>query len=340
MKSTKKPALPLTDENGRFHPGVSALPAKRLTSQMWQLASLRHPGMAEQLRELLQDAAEQGVTWAHPAATNGAGASPLHIACIQGNKPGVAALLEFRGASAADFVDKCDSFGTSALMAAACRGRAGCVELLLLARANPNLKNKNGYTGERISPPRERLLMPVCSLSPSLLMMMPAVCLGTRAALEAAVDAGHSECAALLCAHGACPPSQKRPATARQEAKRAGQPFHWDRGLSSQDWWKTEGLPSQARKCRELEAQLMKHLLGAAPDAHLLETPLDRLARVERAHTMQFRKEHQRKATARQREESRQAQITAWNEKIQGNGLRRSYPPGALNPVAEVWTAP
>ena len=215
MKSTKKPALPLTDENGRFHPGVSALPAKRLTSQMWQLASLRHPGMAEQLRELLQDAAEQGVTWAHPAATNGAGASPLHIACIQGNKPGVAALLEFRGASAADFVDKCDSFGTSALMAAACRGRAGCVELLLLARANPNLKNKNGYTGERISPPRERLLMPVCSLSPSLLMMMPASERAQHSKRRSTLDTASAR---RYCAH--MERARRRRSVRRQRARR------------------------------------------------------------------------------------------------------------------------
>lgn len=165
------------------------------------------------------------------------------------------------------------------------------------------------------------------------------------AALEAAVDAGHSECTSLLLSHGARTEPPKRPATARKEARVAGAPFHWDRGLASQCWWRHQGLPSQSRAYRELEAQLTKHVLSAAPDAQLLETPLDRFARSERAHTIQFRKEQERKSTAREREQHRQAQIHNWNAKIESASLRRSarHSPtsaGRVGHVAEVWTAP
>ena len=144
-----EPSLPLCDEAGRFLPGVSALPAKRLAGRMWHLASQRTAGAPESLRVLLEQAERHGVTWSHPSASNGSGATPLHIACILGNRTAVAHLLDYRGAYATDFIDRCDNFGTTALMAAACRGREGCVSMLLKAHADPNIKNYRGYTGAR-----------------------------------------------------------------------------------------------------------------------------------------------------------------------------------------------
>ena len=140
------------------------MPGKRIAAQIKQLSSIRHPGLAAELRAVLEEAGHRGITWAHPAACSGSGASPLHIACITGNKTAVAHLLEFRGASASDFIDRKDGFGNTAVIAAAGRGRAGCVELLLLAGANPNIKTKSGYTGARAIPQPFRLHLCHCEL--------------------------------------------------------------------------------------------------------------------------------------------------------------------------------
>ena len=146
-KPLDEPTLPLANEQGRFLPGTSAVPAKRVAARMWHLAAQRSSQAVQALHVTLEDGARRGITWAEPSASNGNGATPLHIACIQGNKPGVNLLLAFRGHNEAAFVNRRDAFGNTALMAAACRGRVGCVALLLNANANPNIKNKQGYTG-------------------------------------------------------------------------------------------------------------------------------------------------------------------------------------------------
>ena len=121
------------------------------------------------------------------------------------------------------------------------------------------------------------------------------------AALEAAVDSGHRECASLLLAHGARSEAPPSPGRAKKEAKRAGESFHWDRQAGNQNWWVEGSLPMQTRKCRELDAQLTKHVLSAISDAKLLDSPLDRFAKVEKAHSAQFRKEAARRDETRAR---------------------------------------
>jgi len=69
------------------------------------------------------------------------------------------------------------------IAAGRCRGRKGCIELLLDAGADANLQNHKGYT-----------------------------------ALEAAVDAAHGECADLLIARGARVPVPTRPSSASSRA--------------------------------------------------------------------------------------------------------------------------
>jgi len=174
-------------------------------------------------------------------------------------------------------------------MAAACRGRQGCVALLLNAHADPNVKNQRGYT-----------------------------------ALEAAVDAAHGECAALLLAHGARSEAPPRPATARHEARGAGVPFfsRYERGAASQAWWALDGMPKQARRCRELDAQLARHVMSAAPDSQLLETPTDRFAKVERAHAARLRDEQQRRLGVAEREAVRERKVDAWRERVHSASLR------------------
>ena len=63
-----------------------------------------------------------------------------------------------------------DSYGNTALMAAACKGRLQCCRELLAAGADPRRANLRGYT-----------------------------------AVDAAVDAGHAECASMLFEAGAVP---------------------------------------------------------------------------------------------------------------------------------------
>lgn len=152
---------------------------------------------------------------------------------------------------------------------------------------------------------------------------MRPVCIA-RAALQAAVDSGNGECASLLMARGARAEAPPRAAAARKQAKAAGERFHWDRGLASQNWWVQDGLPKQSRRCRELDAQLTQHVLSAVPDAQLLETPLDRFHQVERQHALSAREEAQRRAGVAARERAREAKLSAWHERVEGAAMRSS----------------
>ena len=80
-------------------------------------------------------------------------------------------------------------------------------------------------------------------------------------------------------------------------------------------WWAQEGVPKSTRLCQELDAQLTKHALSSAPDAQLLETPLDRFARAERAHQRQFKAVAERRTTVQERQAQRQAKIDAWHSR-------------------------
>lgn len=279
--------FPVADEHGRFLPGVDPLPPRRIAARMWAICALPDGEHHEELRQLVEEGERRGVYFSDKAAVGGAGCNPLHVVSILGKPRCAEILLNYRGHNAD--IDLADDFGNTALHAAACRGRAKVCELLLLAGANPNVHNQRGYTP-----------------------------------LGAAVDAAHTECVALLLGHGAMPDPAQRPAQARREAKDARQPFHWDRGLAAQSWWQQHGMPRQSRRCRELDMCLAKHLLSACPDAKLLETPLDRLQRVERAHEKQRNKEMQRRQTAQQRSNEREQKMLAYREKIERHALRRS----------------
>ena len=286
LKPHEEPTLPLSDENGNFLPGVSAIPGRRSAVRMWQLCALTDAEHHKELLALVQTAERHGVTWAHPAARNGAGCTPLHVVAIHGKPHCCEVLLNYRGRN--NDVNITDDFGNTALMAAACRGRPKVCELLLLAGANPNAHNQRGYT-----------------------------------ALGAAVDAAHADCVALLMAHGAKADPAQRPAQARSEAKKAQQPFHWDRGLAAQSWLQHPGMPGQSRRCRELDQMLSKHLLSACPDAALLETPHDRFRRAERAHEKRRQEEMVRKREAGARQAAREEKLSAWKEKIERATLRQ-----------------
>ena len=54
----------------------------------------------------------------------------------------------------------------------------------------------------------------------------------------------------------------------------------------------------------------------------LLETPFDRYARVERAHSAQFSKEQKRRTGAAQRAAQREAKLSAWHDRVAGASLR------------------
>ena len=283
----EQPTLPHADENGRFLAGVDPLPARRLAVRMWQLCSLTDSEHHTELLPLIEEAERRGVFWSDKAAINGAGCTPLHVAAILGKPKCAEILLNYRARNSDINLE--DIYGNTALHAAACRGRAKVCELLLLAGADPNAHNRRGYTP-----------------------------------LGAAVDAAHHDCVALLLGHGAAPDPAQRPAQAKREAKEARQPFHWDRGLAAQSWWQREGAPRQARRCRELEQQLAQHLLSACPDAKLLETPIDRFQRAERAHEQQRQKEAQRRQIERQRADEREQKLIAWRQKIERNQMRIS----------------
>lgn len=282
-----EPTLPLSDENGRFLPGINALPAKRIAGRIWHFASLptRTAADAAALANLLDGT---NVPWTHPAATNGSGCTPLHIACIVGHRAAAQLLVDYRTSN--DDLNLRDSFGNTALMAAAARGRSACAAVLLRAGADPNIKNKRGYM-----------------------------------ALNAAVDAGHADCVGLISAHGGRQMETARPATARRECERTGAAFHWDRGLASQAWWTEQNMPMATRRSRELDAQLTKHVLSSVPDAQLLETPLDRFSKAERSYQKQFQKVAQRQASVRERDAIRQAKLHAWHQRV-GRGSSPSPP--------------
>ena len=81
-------------------------------------------------------------------------------------------------------------------------------------------------------------------------------------------------------------------------------------------------MPHQTRRCRELDAQLSKHVLSAAPDSALLETPLDRYHRVERLHSARVESEKKRALGASQRERDRTAFVQAWHSKVASASMR------------------
>ena len=287
MKDLDEPTLPLSDEHGRFFPNCTAIPGKRLAARIWQLCALPDADHHQELKATLEAAERLSIFWSDPSARNGAGSHPLHVAAILGKPRSVDALLQFRARNRD--VNLTDDFGNTALMAAACKGRTKVVELLLLAGAAANVKNKRGYT-----------------------------------ALGAAVDAAHADCVALLMGHGAVPEAMERPAQVRLEAKQASMPFHWDRGLAAQSWLQHEGMPKQTRRCFELDMQLTKHLLGACPDAKLLETPLDRYRVASRAHAKRQAQETTRKENAHARQLEREKKIFAWRDKIEHAGQHQA----------------
>ena len=207
-----EPTLPLCDENGRYFSGVTPAPAKRLATRIFQLAMLP-PSVANadaHLEQTLYEADSLGVTWSHPAARSGAGCTAIHVAAIAGRPAALRMLLD----RAALGVDCRDDFGNTPLIAAACRGRAQCVALLLAAGADPNAKNHRGYS-----------------------------------ALAAAVDAAKPHCAAALTADPRWrPEGSPSPGEEKRRAKAKGEPFHWERGLAEQGWLKEPGMPSQTRR--------------------------------------------------------------------------------------------
>mmetsp|Transcript_86736 Transcript_86736/g.173105 ORF Transcript_86736/g.173105 Transcript_86736/m.173105 type:complete len:276 (-) Transcript_86736:118-945(-) len=210
-----KPTLPLCDANGNFLPGLSTLPTRRLCSIMWHLAAR---GDARKLTDVAAEAeVAAGVDWSHRSASNGMGASPLMIAAIGGHRAAVSVLLSHTLPQTSP--DQADSDGNTALLAATCRGRTGCVRLLLQAHANPNVSNRRGYTP-----------------------------------LEAATDFGRAECVSLLLEAGARPSAPIKPSRPEK-----GGALQWERGASAQQWWQSSGMPGQTRRGRELDAQLKKH---------------------------------------------------------------------------------
>ena len=214
LSNRDRPTLPTCDEHGRFLPNCGRVPAKRLATIIWHLAAR---GEAERLDEVLSTAARDGVDWSHRFASNGVGASPLFIASMLGFQECVRCLLSHR--HLAGGVDMKDTFGNTALTAAASLGRVGCVRLLLQANADPNARNKSG-----------------CS------------------PLDAALDFGRPECTSALLAAGARSAERTLP-----PRRKKGEPLQWERGRASQSWLQEPGLPGQSRRARELEAQLKKH---------------------------------------------------------------------------------
>jgi hypothetical protein len=105
-----QPTLPLTDEAGRFYSGISALPARRHASRMWHLAASTSPDAVVSLEHLLDNFSRlSGESWAHPAARNGNGCTPLHVACIVGRPAAVRACL--RHASGPEVLNISDGHG-------------------------------------------------------------------------------------------------------------------------------------------------------------------------------------------------------------------------------------
>lgn len=250
--------LPLCNDAGTLFEGKSSLPLKRVAARMYLMSSQSRSDPSA-LETLLREASCHGLTWSHPAARSGSGCTPLHIACALG-RPMLVRLFIHYSQAGVDSVDVQDTFGNTALLVAACRGKHGCIKALLEAEANPNLSNHRGYTP-----------------------------------LNAAVDAAHSECAALLTAFGAAPPAPQTPGKLKREVQRSGGVFHWERGLAQQRWWSEAGLPRQSRRAMELQEQISRHMMASVPDAHLLETPLERFAIAERRHAKQHASDARRK---------------------------------------------
>jgi hypothetical protein len=171
-------------------------------------------------------------------------------------------------------------------MAAACKGRLQCCKELLAAGADPTISNLRGYT-----------------------------------AVDAAVDAGHAECAAILLQYGAVASSSSLADGGGKECHFAEAGRHRSKWTGRQHTmvtsaaWEDITLPRTTRLCRELDAQLSKHLL-AAPEAKLLETPHDRFARVERQHKRQVEREAARSGKQRERETTRSRVLADWHERV------------------------
>ena len=215
---------------------------------MWHLSA---NGAADRLSQVLSMALEAGMDFTHRAALNGSGASPLFIASLFGHKACVRLLLDHRlSATSNTDVDLADAHGNTALMAAACRGKPGCVHLLLGAGADPNCRNARGYS-----------------------------------ALDAALDFARPDCVSLLLRAGARPPPQTAVEPLRGDPK--GYKRDWDRVLSAQEWWQQPGLPGQSRRARELNAQMKQHAM-CGTDVQLLQDPLQRFASAHHQHVREL----------------------------------------------------